>query len=49
MDKVAFPLCKSGSLMLKNLSIMLFPNMPAGKDHDFHEKGFPKSFLAAAT
>jgi hypothetical protein len=42
MDKITFTLCQSGSLMLKNLPMTLFPNMPAGKDHDFDEKRFSK-------
>jgi hypothetical protein len=44
MNKITFPLCKSGSLMLKNLPITLLPNVPACKNHNLHEEGFTKIF-----
>ena len=38
MDKITFPLCKSGSLISEYFGISQQPNMPTGSNHNFHEK-----------
>jgi hypothetical protein len=38
MNKITFPLSKSGHLIARKLSIPKQPNVPAGQNHHFHEK-----------
>jgi hypothetical protein len=43
MNKITFPLCKSGSLIAEDFGISKQPNLPTGHNNHLHEKRLAKT------